>query len=89
MTRVRKYDDDRATIRWRQCDSTMTTMRECEDVIVRWRPCESTMTTVRQYDGDNAIERWRQCDDTMATARYDYLIVAIVLSHCLHRIVAL
>ncbi|KAH3696498.1 hypothetical protein DPMN_083963 [Dreissena polymorpha] len=47
------------------------------------------MTTVRQDDGDNAIVRWRECDDTMATERYDYRIVAIVLSHCHHRIVAL
>ncbi|KAH3871598.1 hypothetical protein DPMN_034805 [Dreissena polymorpha] len=46
------------------------------------------MTTVRQYDGDNAIVRWRQCDETMAKVRFDYRIVAIVLSHCRHRIVA-
>ncbi|KAH3875057.1 hypothetical protein DPMN_038317 [Dreissena polymorpha] len=38
------------------------------------------MATVRQYDGDNAIERWRHCYDTTAKVRYDYRIVALVLS---------
>ncbi|KAH3741626.1 hypothetical protein DPMN_048351 [Dreissena polymorpha] len=64
-------------------------MRECKNAIVRWRKCDNTMATARQYDGDNTIVRWRQWDETMATVRYDYRIVAIVLSHRRHRIVAL
>ncbi|KAH3689412.1 hypothetical protein DPMN_194154 [Dreissena polymorpha] len=66
----------------------MSTKLECENVIVRWQQCDNTVTRVRQYDGNNAIVRWRQCDDAMATIRYVYRIVAIVLSHCRHRIVA-
>ncbi|KAH3736235.1 hypothetical protein DPMN_042798 [Dreissena polymorpha] len=47
-----------------------------------WRECGSAMTRMRQYDDDTATIRWRECDYTMATVRYDYRIVAIVLSHC-------
>ena len=78
MTTVRQYDGDSAIVRWRQC----------ENARVRRRECDNTMTTVRQYDGENARTRWRECDDTMVTVRYYYRIVAIVLSHCRHRIVA-
>ncbi|KAH3856519.1 hypothetical protein DPMN_099109 [Dreissena polymorpha] len=84
MTRMRQYDDDSAQLRLRECDMAITRMRERQ----------STMTRMRQYDDDSATNtmartRWRECDDTMATVRYDYRIVAIVLSHCRNRIVAL
>ncbi|KAH3702611.1 hypothetical protein DPMN_077635 [Dreissena polymorpha] len=59
MATMRHYDDDSATIRWRQCDSTMARMRERD----------STMTTMRQRDDDSATIRWRHCDSTMATMR--------------------
>ncbi|KAH3861144.1 hypothetical protein DPMN_024072 [Dreissena polymorpha] len=52
MATVRQYDDDSATIRWRQCDSTMARMRERD----------STTTTMRQCDDDSATMRCRQCD---------------------------
>ncbi|KAH3853848.1 hypothetical protein DPMN_096383 [Dreissena polymorpha] len=93
---MRLYDDDSATIRWRECEnamarmrkrhSTMTTMRQCDidSATIRWRQCD-----MRQYDGEDAKTRWRECDDTMATVRCDDRFVAIVLSHCRHRIVAL
>ncbi|KAH3894046.1 hypothetical protein DPMN_018203 [Dreissena polymorpha] len=45
MTKIRQYDDDGATIRWRECENAMARMRERD----------STMTTMRQYDGDSAI----------------------------------
>ncbi|KAH3715861.1 hypothetical protein DPMN_058575 [Dreissena polymorpha] len=47
MTRMRKYDDDSAAIRW----------RECENVIARMRERDSTMTTMRQCDDDSATIR--------------------------------
>ncbi|KAH3877932.1 hypothetical protein DPMN_001812 [Dreissena polymorpha] len=53
MTRMRQYDDDSTTIRW----------KECENAIVRRRQYDSAMTTLRQYDGDSAIVRWRQCEN--------------------------
>ncbi|KAH3782140.1 hypothetical protein DPMN_160051 [Dreissena polymorpha] len=59
MTRMRQYDDESATIRWRECENAMARMRE------RY----STMTTMRQCDDDSAAIRWRQCDSTMATMR--------------------
>ncbi|KAH3752780.1 hypothetical protein DPMN_187406 [Dreissena polymorpha] len=45
MAKMRRYDDDSATIRWRQCDGTMATLRQRD----------STMTTLQNYDGDSAI----------------------------------
>ncbi|KAH3813389.1 hypothetical protein DPMN_141845 [Dreissena polymorpha] len=60
MTTVRQYDDDSATIRWRQCDSTMATMR--------W--CDNTMTTVRQNDDESATIRWRQCNSTAEWVKF-------------------
>ncbi|KAH3753504.1 hypothetical protein DPMN_188142 [Dreissena polymorpha] len=47
MTRMRQYDDNSATIRWRECEHAMARMRERD----------STMTTMRQCDGDSEIVR--------------------------------
>ncbi|KAH3852761.1 hypothetical protein DPMN_095279 [Dreissena polymorpha] len=56
MTIMRQYDDDSATIRW----------RECENAMARMRKRHTTMTTMRQCDDDSATIRWRQCDSTIA-----------------------
>ncbi|KAH3880190.1 hypothetical protein DPMN_004100 [Dreissena polymorpha] len=76
MTRMRQYDDDSATIRWREsdgenaiCDSTMATMRECKSMMTRIRQCDDKSATIRwrERDGENA--RTREYDDENARVR--------------------
>ncbi|KAH3897178.1 hypothetical protein DPMN_021363 [Dreissena polymorpha] len=77
MATMRQYDDDSATIRWRQCVSTMAKMRERDSTMTTMRQCDDdsakfTKTTVQQYNGYSAIVRWRQsekCDGRNARTR--------------------
>jgi hypothetical protein len=61
-------------VQWRQCDSTVR-QRDNDSTIMR--KCDIAMTKVRYWDGDNAI------------VISNYRIIAITLSHCRHRVIAL
>ncbi|KAH3813502.1 hypothetical protein DPMN_141963 [Dreissena polymorpha] len=86
MTTVRQYDGDSATIRWRQCESTMATMRERDSTIATMRQYDDDSATIRLRECDrrwrlNALRQWRQYDMTIALKPSYYRNVAIVSWH--------
>ncbi|KAH3876324.1 hypothetical protein DPMN_000163 [Dreissena polymorpha] len=53
----------------RERESTMTRMRQYDDVsaTIRWRECENAMARMRERE--STMTTMRQCDNTMATVR--------------------
>jgi hypothetical protein len=71
-----------------ECDSAITTIRQCNDnnAITRWRLCDNVMPTQKR---DNAMATVRYRDGDNAIVLSHYRIIAIALSLCRHRVIAL